>query len=125
MCSIVACVLAFAATILLTLFPGWQAELDEAGNEIEVKPLPSRNLLNLILAVMGAVNLASTTGLLWQHCAAVAATSSIESATGHNIKVVTGTTALVLGWTSVALWAVATLGMVPTVISVRALNRVE
>lgn len=117
-----ACVLAFIAIILLGTFPGWHEETDLSGQTIEVKPFPSRPVIQAVMALLRLAALASGVSALWQHVAAVAAADMVEFTTYDNVKAAVGTISMILSWTGLGMLVLTLLGMDIMDRSIRALS---
>lgn len=115
--------LSLAYFILLSTFPGWhESDGDGEGDEACIKPFPSRPVSYVALFCITISSLFSLISALWQHLSA-AATVSIVKAFGYGyVRGHVGTAAMVLGWGGTALTAVASLGLLLAIISIRFLS---
>ena len=123
-CSIAAVALAFITICLLLTFPGWQTEVDDDGSDREVKPFPSRpvTLIALTASTLGAM--LALVSMIWQHTASVAAATTAQDLGYGTVKSEVGATALALGWVGFALLALAAIGILVMVLSIRILAEV-
>ena len=115
--SIVAIVLAFVCFIILATFPGWHEELDERGEEKDVKPFPSRAVCQVALALIFVASVFVLVSVLWQHTASVAASTIAQDLGNGSVKSGVGTTAMVLGWVGFSLLIVVTIGLLVMILS--------
>lgn len=104
-------------------FPGWHEERDDSGNDIEIKPFPSRPLVNVCLLLVVTAGVAGWVGTLWQHIAAVSAATMVERGSYQNIKAAVGTIAMVLGWLGVSILLAVAVGLLVLILSLKALDR--
>jgi hypothetical protein len=117
--------LACSALCLLATFPGWHYEHDEeTGNDIDVKPFPSRPVAQLVLVSSLSSAIFPLVATLWQHTAAIATASAIRSAHYGNVSVSIGVVSLVLMWASTALLATTAIGMLAMLMSMSRLEKV-
>ena len=86
---IVAIVLAFLTFLLLATFPGWHTDTSSSGSEHEVKPFPSRPVSQVALATIFIASVFVLVSVLWQHTAAVAA-STVAQDLGNGSREVRG-----------------------------------
>jgi hypothetical protein len=119
---IVAIVLAFLTFLLLATFPGWHTEIS-GGSEHEVKPFPSRPVSQIALATIFVASVFILVSVLWQHTAAVAASTVAQDLGNGSVKSGVGTTAMILGWFGFALLVVVTLGLLVMILSIQLLNQ--
>lgn len=122
-CSIAAVALAFITICLLLTFPGWHNEVDDNGSDREVKPFPSRpvSLIALAAATLGAM--LALVSMIWQHTASVAAATTAQDLGYGTIKSAVGATTLALGWVGFALLALAAIGLLVMILSIRILDQ--
>jgi hypothetical protein len=84
--------------------PGWHYEHDDfTGEDIDVRPFPSKPTVNIILATAISAAMLILIASLWQHTGAVAACAVIESVGYGSIKTSIGPTAMALGWSACGL----------------------
>ena len=121
-CSIAAVALAFITICLLLTFPGWHTESDDDGSDREVKPFPSRavSLIALTASTLGAM--LALVSMIWQHTASVAAATTAQDLGYGTVKSEVGATALALGWVGFALLALAAIGLLVMILSIRILD---
>jgi hypothetical protein len=119
---IVAIVLAFLTFLLLATFPGWHTE-GVGGSEHEVKPFPSRPVSQVALATIFVASVFILVSVLWQHTAAVAASTVAQDLGNGSVKSGVGTSAMILGWFGFALFVVVTLGLLVMILSIQLLDR--
>lgn len=117
--SIVAIVLAFLTFLLLATFPGWHEEVTGDGSEREVKPFPSRAVSQVALATIFVASVFILVSIMWQHTAAVAASTIVQDLGNGSVKSGVGTTAMILGWFGFGLLVVVTLGLLVMILSIR------
>jgi hypothetical protein len=123
MCSIVAIILAFLCFLLLATFPGWHEEVDETGSDREVKPFPSRPVSQVALALIFVASVFVLVSVLWQHTAAVAASTIAQDLGNGSVKSGVGTTAMILGWFGFALMIIVTIGLLVMILSISLLDK--
>lgn len=81
------------------MFPGWHPERDAlTGLAIDVKPFPPRPLCQVSLVCFYFAALLALVMALWQHTAAVAAGSVVESMGYDNISTQMGSAAIAMSW---------------------------
>lgn len=86
------------------LWPSWQQERDDLTDEsIEMMPFPSTASMNVIMAFITIAFMLSLVAALWQHTAAVAVASVIESVAHGTVMTSIGATAMALSWTASVL----------------------
>lgn len=117
---IVAIILAFICFIVLATFPGWHEERDDSGSDIEVKPFPSRPVSQAALALIFIASVFVLVSVLWQHTAAVAASTVAQDFGNGSVKSGVGTSAMILGWFGFALFILVTIGLLVMILSIRA-----
>ena len=115
--------LAFIAIILLSTFPGWHEETDENGSERDVKPFPSRPILQVSVAATMIAAILGLISALWQHIAAVATSTTAQQMAYGPVKTEVGTAAMVLGWTAFALLAFVGTGLLIMAESISILDK--
>ena len=120
---IIAIVLAFLTFLLLATFPGWHTTSSSDGSEHEVKPFPSRPVSQVALATIFIASIFVLVSVLWQHVAAVSASTIAQDLGNGSIKSGVGTTAMVLGWFGFGLLVVVTLGLLVMILSIQLLDR--
>ncbi|KAK4696001.1 hypothetical protein P7C71_g1855, partial [Lecanoromycetidae sp. Uapishka_2] len=114
---IVAIILAFVCFVILATFPGWHEELDERGEEKDVKPFPSRAVCQVALALIFVASVFVLVSVLWQHTASVAASTIAQDLGNGSVRSGVGTTAMVLGWIGFSLLIVVTIGLLVMILS--------
>ena len=120
-CSIAAIALAFITICLVATFPGWHTESDDDGSDREVKPFPSRpvSLIALTASTLGAM--LALVSMIWQHTASVAAATTAQNLGYGTVKSAVGVSVLALGWIGFAFLALAAIGLLVMVLSIRSL----
>ena len=121
--SIAAIALAFVSLCLLLTFPGWHEEYDEDGTGRDVKPFPSRPVSLTALAFSILASLLALVSMIWQHTASVAAATTAQHLGYGTVKSAIGPTSLVLGWVGFGSMALAAVGLLVMVLSIRTLNQ--
>ena len=121
--SIIAIVLAFLTFILLATFPGWHEETSGDGSEREVKPFPSRPVSQVALATIFIASVFVLVSVMWQHTAAVAASTIAQDLGNGSVKSGVGTSAMVLGWFGFGLLVVVTIGLLVMILSISLLDK--
>lgn len=107
----------------MSTFPGWYTETNEAGEQEEVRPFPSRTLTTVILALLSLSTILALISTMWQHIGAVAAANSISAALGGAVSNRVGAASMALGWAAVGVIAVSTIGVVVMFISIALLEK--
>ena len=121
---IVAIILAFFTFILLATFPGWHYEHDEiTGDDVDVKPFPSRPVCQVALALIFVASVFVLVSVLWQHTASVAAATIVQDLGNGSVKSGVGTSAMVLGWFGFVLLIIVTIGLLVMILSIIVLDR--
>ncbi|RMZ84213.1 hypothetical protein DV738_g475, partial [Chaetothyriales sp. CBS 135597] len=120
---IIAIVLAFLTFLLLATFPGWHTATGSDGSEHEVKPFPSRPVSQVALATIFISSVFVLVSVMWQHTAAVAASTVAQDLGNGSVKSGVGTSAMVLGWFGFGLLVVVTLGLLVMILSIQLLDR--
>lgn len=95
----------------LSTFPTWYEETTPDGEEVEVKPFPSRAVSTFILGLYVLTTLFLLVAILWQHVAVVAHSATIEAAFNGAIKGGVGTAAMALGWVAIGTNCLVVLGL--------------
>jgi hypothetical protein len=116
-------ILATAAFLLLSTFPGWHSEYSETGTEVETKPFQSRLVAQLAIACLGVSTIFSGVSVLWQHIAAVAVATSATTLIGGAVKSHVGTTGMTLAWAAAFLLAISTFGVLVMIVSIALLDK--
>ncbi|EAW09496.1 Fig1 domain-containing protein [Aspergillus clavatus NRRL 1] len=116
---IVAVILAFLCFVLLATFPGWHEEIDASGSEAEVKPIPSRPVSQVALALTFIASVFVLVSVLWQHTASVAATTIAQDMGNGSVKSGVGSSAMVLGWFGFVLLVIVTIGLLVMILSAK------
>lgn len=117
-------VLAFAACVSFFTFPGWHEDVDRSDGElIDVRAFPSRAVLQIIIALLALCFLFALTAGIWQHSAAAAAASTMDTVCLGAVSTDVGATAAALTWASVAVLLVVLAGAVVTLQSFLALDK--
>lgn len=104
--------------MLLLSFPGWHVE-DTGDEEAEVKPIPSRPVSQVALALIFVASVFILVSVLWQHTASVAASSIAQDLGNGSVKSGVGSSAMVLGWFGFAFFVMVTIGLLFMVLSLR------
>ncbi|KAF1962843.1 hypothetical protein CC80DRAFT_530744 [Byssothecium circinans] len=121
---LMAVILAFFTCCLLATFPGWHEERDAGtGSEVDVKPFPSRPVLEVSSTSAVVAALLCLVASLWQHVGSVGAATMSETANYGNVKAEIGTSAVVMGWVSFSLMTISAIGVVCIMVSIRVLDR--
>ena len=107
---------------LLLTFSGWHEEVDDDGEEREVKPFPSRKVLLIALAASTLASLLAMVSMIWQHTASVAAATTAQHLGYGTVKSAVGPTSLVLGWLGFGAMAVGAVGLLVMVLGIRILD---
>ena len=124
--SIVALVLAFFCFVLLLTFPGWHIqEAEDPEEEAEVKPIPSRPVSQVALALIFVSSVFILVSVLWQHTASVAASSIAQDLGNGRVKSGVGSSAMVLGWFGFVFFIVVMIGLLFMVLSIRLFHKIS
>lgn len=117
-------VLAFVCFVLLATFPGWHQERDvRTGSDIDIKPFPSRPVLQFALSNAFVAAVLLLTASLWQHVGAVGAAAMVETTTFGNVKAQIGAGAMAMGWIGFTFEMLVTIGLVIMILSLIILDR--
>jgi hypothetical protein len=121
---LMAVILATFSALLLATFPGWHEERDErTGSDVDVKPFPSRPVLQIALTSALVAGVLLLIAGLWQHVGSVGAAAMAGSANHGNVKADIGTNAMVLTWIGVTVEIAVAVGLFVMLISIMALDR--
>jgi hypothetical protein len=116
---IIALILAFFCFVLLITFPGWHVEESPGdGEEYEMKPIPSRPVSQVALALIFVASVFILVSVLWQHTASVAASSVAQDLGNGSVRSGVGTSAMVLGWFGFVFFLLVTIGLLFMVLSI-------
>ncbi|KAF7122253.1 hypothetical protein CNMCM5793_000210 [Aspergillus hiratsukae] len=118
----IAVVLTFICFILLTTFPGWHEEVDQDGEEREVKPFPSPKVSQAALGTSALGFIFGLVSILWQHINSSAAGTMSESLTYGAVEAHVGTAAMILGWAAVVCLGIVALALLVMIMSIRVLH---
>jgi hypothetical protein len=89
---------------LLLTFPGWHVEEGSVeGDDVDVRPFPSRAIVNLIGFLLFFATVLSMVGALYQHTTAATLTVLVDSSTAGLISGHVGAGAIALVWLGVIL----------------------
>ncbi|KAK2798188.1 hypothetical protein FQN51_007874 [Onygenales sp. PD_10] len=114
---------AFICSLLLGTFPGWHEEIDEDGNEREVKPFPSKPISQLATILAGIGSVLTLVSAFWQHISSSGGVTMSEGLYYGAVKGHIGTVAMVLGWGSFLAAAIVCLGLIIMILSISLLDR--
>lgn len=109
-CRIAAIIFAIISIYLFSTFPGWHEEIDDDGQECDVRPFPSPITLNSAFTTSTLASLLALVSMLWQHIASVAAATTAENMAYGTVKSLIGLNAMALGWAGVASFVLASIG---------------
>ncbi|KAF2177490.1 hypothetical protein K469DRAFT_644307 [Zopfia rhizophila CBS 207.26] len=116
--------LALISLLILSLFPNYHTETDElTGEEVEVKPFPSRKKCFMCLASTTLAVLFTFVSALWQHTSSATAATLLQFAAFPLIKASVGTIGTVLAWLAFGLWLVACSMTLLAIISYAVLDK--
>lgn len=111
--------------MLLATFPGWHEELDERGSGINAKPIPSRAVSQVALALIFVASVFVLVSVLWQHTASVAASTIAQDLGNGSVKSGVGTSAMILGWFGFALLIIVTIGLLVMILSLSLIESMD
>ena len=118
-------VLSFICALVLAFcMPGWHEETDGTGSVREVKPFPSRPMIELTRSCAFISTMLCLVAVLWQHVGAVGAAAMVESTGYGNIKTTIGTSAMVMGWCSAVLILLVTVLLSVLIWSIKLLDEI-
>lgn len=115
---------ALACGGLVTL-PGWSEGTREDGPMDHVKPFPKKLVLTIVCGGMTVSTLFMLISALWQHTAAVSASSVCQYIENGALETSVGTAAASLAWTPFFLQSLTALGVLTMIVSMRLLERLE
>ena len=121
--SIIAIIFALICLLLLATFPGWHEETTSEGSELEVKPIPTRPVSQVALAIVFVSSIFVLVSVLWQHTASVSAAVILRSFGNGSVRSGIGTSAMVMGWFSFAILIIVTIALLVIVLSIRVMTR--
>jgi len=105
--------LAVFSFILFATFPSWHYEEDEfTGEQVDVKPFPSRAVVKFLLFSTMIASIFSLVSVLWQHTSAVTAVVMLEGSNSGFIRGSTGPAGIALAWLTFFFLVVVFLGTV-------------
>jgi hypothetical protein len=87
-----------------------------------VKPLPSRAVSQVALAITFVSSIFILVSVLWQHTASVAASIIAQDLGNGSVLSGVGTTAMVLGWFGFALLITVTIGLLVMILSMNVIT---
>ena len=116
-------VVAILCFVMLSTFPGWHEEVDEAGSTVEVRPFPSRLVSQAAMVALAVGFAFGIISALWQHISTAAAASMAEKLSYGQINGHVGPAAMALGWIGVALIGVVALGLLVMILSINLIRR--
>lgn len=112
------------AFVLLATLPGWHQEHDAVtGSDLDIKPFPSRSVLQVILFALTFAALFLLASALWQHVAAASAATLIGSTSQGYLSGHVGSIAAILVWVPLVLVALAAMETYATIMSIHILDR--
>ncbi|KAJ5088597.1 Ca2+ regulator and membrane fusion protein Fig1-domain-containing protein [Penicillium angulare] len=114
---------AIIASVMLSTFPGWHEEEDDAGSAVEVKPFPSRPMTQAVLVTSIVGMSFCFVSVLWQHMNSAAAASMAEKLSYGQITGHVGTAAMTFGWLGMGLIAVEVFGIAIMILSISLIRR--
>lgn len=106
----------------LSSFPGWHAEKSEDDESVDVKPFPSRFLMQGSLGLIAAATLLTFLSIIWQHISSASATAMAGDLAYGNIVGHVGPAAMILGWAGVVTFLLSTIGLLVMILSIRVLT---
>lgn len=107
----------------LATFPGWHEERDaRTGEDIDIKPFPSRPLSQAITMALLMASLLVLVSSLWQHVAATTLVTTVSSMSQGKLVGHVGAAAAVLVWLSVAFISTTMMGMAIMIFSIHLLD---
>ncbi|KAL1990116.1 hypothetical protein VTN49DRAFT_5955 [Thermomyces lanuginosus] len=121
---IVAVILSFFCFVLLATFPGWHEEIDESGSEKEVKPVPSRAVSQVALALIFIASVFVLVSVLWQHTASVAASTVAQDFGNGSMRSGVGSSSMVLGWFAFGLLVLVTIGLLSFILAYKVVREI-
>jgi hypothetical protein len=121
---IVAIILQFFCFILLATFPGWHDEVGPDGEEVETRPIPSRPVSQVALALVFVSAVFVLVSVLWQHTASVAASTIAQDMGNGSVLSGVGSSAMILGWFGFGFLVVVTIGLLVMVLTIRMITEI-
>lgn len=119
-----AVILSFFCFVLLATFPGWHEEIDESGSEKEVKPVPSRAVSQVALALIFIASVFVLVSVLWQHTASVAASTVAQDFGNGSMRSGVGSSSMVLGWFAFGLLVLVTIGLLSFILAYKVMREI-
>jgi hypothetical protein len=114
-------ILMVVALYLLSTFPGWHEEVDAAGEEVELKPFPSRAVAAFVQATHVLAALFLMVAILWQHIAVVAHSATTEAVFKGAVRGDVGAVAMGFGWGALGMNVIVVLGLIVMNLNLRLL----
>ncbi|KAJ5822695.1 hypothetical protein N7447_005035 [Penicillium robsamsonii] len=115
--------LMFICILILSSFPGWNEEVDDSGSIRMVRPFPSMPLSQICLLGFLCSSAFCLISVLWQHINSSAAATMTETLTYGAVSAHVGGAAMALGWLSVGLIAVVSIGILVMILSISILRK--
>lgn len=91
---------------------------------MDYKPLPSRFVSQISLALVFISSVFVLVSVLWQHTASVSATAVAQDLGNGSLKSGVGTSAMVLGWFGFGFLVIVTVGLLVMIMTLSLVGRV-
>ncbi|KAI0545221.1 Ca2+ regulator and membrane fusion protein Fig1-domain-containing protein [Xylaria curta] len=109
---IITLVLIFIDICLVSIFPGWHEEEDSEGSAREVRPFPSRLVLQCALFISVLASLLGLASAFWQHIGGAGASTLTRLLTYDLVTAQVGPTSIALGWIAAGFNAIVAGGFI-------------
>lgn len=121
--SIIAVIFAFITFLLLATFPGWHDDPSGADDDVEMRPMPSRPVSQVGLALMFISTVFILVSVLWQHTASVAASAVAQDLGNGSVKSGVGASAMALGWIGFVALVIVNVGLLAMILSMSIMSK--
>lgn len=112
----------FIALLLLGTFPGWRKEVNSEGENLEVKPLPSRSISHMVLICTALATCVHLVATMWQHVGAVSSTAVLRAVLGVALEARPGTASIALSWVACGLSGVVSIQLIVIIPTIKILH---
>lgn len=99
---------------LLFTFPRWQTITTDDGSDHEVKPFPSRVVVQVLTLIVGLATLFSFVSMFWIHVGAVTAAGTLDFVFQGLVSTYVGWITMLIGWLGFSFATIALMGLLVT-----------
>ncbi|KAK8037352.1 hypothetical protein PG991_000698 [Apiospora marii] len=119
--DIIAITFTLIATLLLSVFPRWDKDLEPEGSAWEIKFLPALPTVYAVCVLLFAASCLGFVSAFWQHLGSASSAAMIEVMDYGVIEATVGTLAMTLGWLGVLFTVIPMMGCVLMALAIRIL----